>query len=114
MSKRPNTLLQDVKDHKRAKKCQDLTCVKTPYFNHEGQSKALFCKTHALDEMVNIKSKRCQKCTKQPYFNHKGQTKAMYCKTHALDGMVNVRSKRCQKETCTKHACYNFEGQSGA
>jgi hypothetical protein len=34
-------------------------CNTQPNCNYEGQTKALYCATHKLDGMVDIKNKRC-------------------------------------------------------
>ena len=134
-SKRKQTDGSDDLKSKRKKpsnQCQHAGCIKHPNFNHEGQKTALYCKTHALTGMVDIKNRRCQhteersdgivRCTKQPAFNHEGQKTALYCKSHALTGMVDIKSRRCQHAEersdgivrCTTRPTFNHEGQKTA
>jgi hypothetical protein len=84
------------------KKCQHEGCNIRPIYNYEGQSKGLYCVSHKLPDMVDIKSKRChhEGCNKQPVYNYEGQSKALYCATHKLPDMVNIISKRCNSEWC--------------
>jgi hypothetical protein len=44
------------------KKCIDPSCSKHPSYNIPGENKALYCKTHALPDMVDIKSMKCATC----------------------------------------------------
>ena len=68
-----------------------------PIFNIKGETKALYCSTHKLDGMVNVKDKTCihPGCTIIPNYNKPGETKAFYCLKHKLDNMVNVKKKIC-------------------
>ncbi|CAN0559749.1 unnamed protein product, partial [Laminaria digitata] len=70
-----------------------------PSFNAEGGKRAVFCKQHALEGMVNVVSRHCSQdtCTKQPSFNTRGNKTAVYCREHAQGGMVDILSKRCSQ-----------------
>jgi hypothetical protein len=84
-------------------------------FNHEGQTRGRFCKTHAEPGMVNVISKRCEAdgCKSQPTFDHEGQTRGRFCKTHAEPGMVDVISKRCEADGCKSlNPPFNHEGET--
>jgi hypothetical protein len=50
------------------------------------ETTADYCFTHKLENMVNVKSKRCihENCDKIPNFNNFGETTAEYCFTHKL------------------------------
>ena len=85
-------------------------CEKHSIYNFEGETKPIYCSTHKLDGMVNVKNKRCLDCKKQPYFNFEGETKAIYCNDHKLDGMVNVKDKRCRD--CKKQPIFNYEDET--
>ncbi len=90
--------------------CND--CKKRAGFNYSGE-KAKYCKTHSLDGMVNVRSKRCiaENCDKQPIYNYKGLKKRLYCSEHKLEGMIDVISKRCITEDCDKIPYYNYKGE---
>ena len=70
--------------------CKETNCKTIPYFNVEGQTKALYCFNHKLENMVDVKNKTCvhPNCKKQPTFNEEGETKAKYCSEHKLENMV--------------------------
>ena len=135
IKKRKQTTCSDDLKSKRKKpsnQCQHAGCVTRSTFNHEGQKTALYCKSHALIGMVDIKHPRCQhteersdgivRCTTRPNFNHEGQKTALYCKSHALTGMVDIKSRRCQHTEersdgivrCTTRSTFNHEGQKTA
>jgi formaldehyde-activating enzyme involved in methanogenesis len=98
------------------KRCQHEGCKTRPHYNYEGQTKALYCATHKLPDMVDILHKRCKHegCKTRPYYNYEGQTKALYCATHKLPDMVDIKNKRCKHEGCNKQPHYNYEGQTKA
>ena len=77
-------------------RCLHATCTKTAYSNVEGSKKAVYCKQHGGDHMVDVLSKSClhDDCTKKPPFNVEGTKTAAFCKQHAEDGMINVRTTR--------------------
>ncbi|CAM9576052.1 unnamed protein product, partial [Laminaria digitata] len=82
--------------------CRYHQCEKRANFNVEGGSKkAVYCKQHADDGMVDVINKRClhESCTTRPAYNFEGSRTAAYCKQHADNGMVNVRNKRCLHES---------------
>ena len=60
--------------------CIHPNCKTIPNYNVEGEIKALYCATHKLDGMVNVKAKTCihQNCKGQPNYNVEGETKALY------------------------------------
>jgi len=90
--------------------CVEDGCNKQPIYNLEGETKGIYCSTHKLEGMIDVKHKRCLLCKKQPYFNVEGETKPIYCSTHKLDGMVDVRNKRCRD--CKKQPYFNFENET--
>jgi hypothetical protein len=75
----------------------------------------MFCKSHAIDGMVDVINKRCvhPECTKQPSFNTPDQKTGLFCKDHATDGMVNVKNKRCAHPNCAKIPNFNTPDQTG-
>jgi hypothetical protein len=86
-----------------------LECKKTPVFNIQGETKALYCSTHRKEGMVNVKDKTCLECIKIPCFNKEGETKALYCATHRKERMVNVKNKTCLE--CNVLANFNIDGE---
>lgn len=76
----------------RSKTCIRHGCKTRPIFNHEGESKGIYCVTHKLEGMVDVKNKSCihHGCKTLPTFNREGNAKAIYCVTHKLEGMVDV------------------------
>jgi hypothetical protein len=92
--------------------CKVNGCCIKPYFNIEGELKALFCASHKKEGMVNVISKTCLECKKQPNYNKEGEAKALYCTSHKKEGMVNVISKTCLE--CKKIPKYNKEGEPNA
>ena len=94
------------------RRCEQIGCVIHPTFNHEGQSTPLYCKTHALSGMVDIKGRRCQHagCVIHPAFNYEGQSKPLYCKGHAITSMVNIKNRRCEYPECTKQPGSGISG----
>ena len=67
-----------------------------------------YCKQHAEDGMVDIRSKHCSHptCMAAPSFNVAACPTPFYCRQHAEDGMVIVRGMCCVHDSCTKHASW--------
>lgn len=84
------------------KKCQHEGCNTQPNYNYKGETKAIYCSSHKLDGMMDIKNKKCQyeECNTIPVYNYEGETKAIYCIIHKLNGMTNVKDKRCKANFC--------------
>ena len=80
------------------KHCKAIDCTKRPYFGLPDDKQATYCKSHALESMIDIVSKRCldPDCNKQPYFGYLDDKQATYCKSHALEGMINIIDKLCE------------------
>jgi len=80
-------------------------------FNMEGQ-KALYCVSHKLEGMVNVKDRLCihADCKVRPTFNSDGETIPLYCSEHKLEGMINVKDKSCIHPDCKVIPNYNIEG----
>ena len=85
--------------------------MKAPTYNFEGSKPAAYCKQHAENGMVNVRSKRClhDSCERQSGFNYKGCKTPAYCKQHAEEGMVSVRSQRCLQDSCRRGANFNID-----
>jgi hypothetical protein len=92
--------------------CQEKECTKRPYFNVQGETKALYCATHKKEGMMDVVNKTCIECTKRPIFNIEGETIGLYCVTHKKERMVNVISKTCLE--CKKQPYFNVYGETKA
>ena len=92
-----------------------LNCSKRANFNYKNEKKALYCSTHKLDDMVDIKNKKCiyDGCDKQPVYNYINEKKALYCCTHKLEYMIDIINKKCvlcdlnRANRNYKNHCYN-------
>lgn len=97
----------------RKKLCVYEGCGKQCSFNYEWESKARYCSTHKLIDMVDVKHKTCeiQGCSKQPYFNYESIRKGRFCASHKLYNMVNVKNKSCQAVGCVTQPSFNYSGR---
>ena len=93
--------------------CSHLLCQKRASFGYNRDDKKLYCKIHALEDMIDVKHIKCQHegCQTQPNFNHPGEIKGIYCKIHALEDMINVKRKRCQHKGCQTMPTFNYPGE---
>lgn len=92
---------------KHTKSCIHNGCNIIPKFNYLDIKTGLYCKNHALPNMIDVISKRCLLCNTHPSYNYIGEKIGIYCKDHALVDMINVKGK-CHYESCSKHANYNI------
>lgn len=72
-------------------------CRKDASFNFKDDKKLLYCKSHKITGMINIKSKKCEYegCNIiNPAFNNKGEIKGKFCFSHKSENMINVVSKK--------------------
>ena len=93
-------------------RCSHITCMREPSFNVAGK-KASYCKIHADDGMVDVRSRRCLNgsCVKRSTLDILRRKPPLYCKQHADAGMVDVRNSRCSHETFTKRPYFNTLGR---
>jgi len=95
-------------------KCE--TCDVRACFNTPNLKWGRFCKNHKLDNMVDVKNKKCiyEGCKILPNFNYEGETKAIYCKSHSLENMVDVKNidRICIYEGCNIRSNFNYEGET--
>jgi hypothetical protein len=91
--------------------CKEEGCKIRPYFNKEGEIKALYCSKHKKDNMINVISVTCYEdgCKKIPTFNNECERKALYCSKHKKDNMINVISVTCCEDGCKKIPTFNNE-----
>ena len=88
-------------------KCKFENCTKNASFNVPTETKVLYCSEHKLDEMINVKHKKCLDCGKIPYFNLPDKKVGLYCSDHAKENMINIKSARCK--TCNKIASFGLD-----
>jgi len=95
-------------------KCQK--CTKHATFNYISETKPLFCKEHKIENMINVKDKRCcnENCLTRPTFNYIGETKALFCKEHKKENMIDVKNKHCCYENCSTRPNFNYIGETKA
>ena len=85
--------------------CGLCICGKYAIYNYEGKRPS-FCNLCKLDEMVNVKDKKC-KCGKGLKIYNFDGLKAEFCSECKLDDMINVIHKKCK---CRKSfPNYNYE-----
>ncbi|CAM9986648.1 unnamed protein product, partial [Sphacelaria rigidula] len=110
----------------------DKECRRVPFFNVKGSKSALYCSTHALAGMVDVKTKRClsKGCRKPPCYGHREDTDAraegvdnarkatggaMYCADHAEKSMVRItKGNSCEADLCNKIPLYGKKGTTRA
>jgi hypothetical protein len=78
-------------------------CHKRASYNYLGETNAIYCNSHKLEGMINIRDSKCIEsgCYRIPSFNTCGEKKAIYCRLHKKAEMVNVREKVCKTTYCT-------------
>lgn len=81
-------------------KCIGPECNKQPTFGYEGQ-KAITCKIHKTDVMVDLCSKLCSVigCQKNVSYGF-SDGNATRCKEHVEEGMIDVKHNRCYYKDC--------------
>ena len=64
-------------------------CKKASFYGYKG-GKREYCKTHKLDDMINIKFNICisEGCSKIASCNFRKEKKKLYCKDHKLTGLL--------------------------
>jgi hypothetical protein len=82
-------------------------------FNFINETKAIYCSSHKLNGMIDIKNKICnyEECKKISNFNFENERKPIYCFTHKLDGMIDVTHKKCIFEGCKIRPNFNISGE---
>jgi hypothetical protein len=85
-----------------------------PIYNLPSETKPMYCSEHKLENMIDIKSKRCIRdgCMTRPTYNLPSETKPMYCSEHKLENMVDVTHKRCIHNGCTTRPHYNLPSET--
>jgi len=96
------------------KKCIELNCKTSATFNILSETKAIYCKKHKKDNMINIKSKRCKEkgCMIIPTFNLVTETKPIYCSKHKQKNMVDIKHTKCIEDKCISRPMFNISTDS--
>ena len=85
---------------KGSRDCLNIICKKEAQFNYCNFNelkirKSIYCSKHKLNNMINIRVKKCIICNiKLSTYNYIGK-KSLYCIDCKTIDMVNIRSKRC-------------------
>src|SRR3989344_1559836 len=97
-------------------KCIFKNCNITACFNYPDQIKGLYCKTHKLENMIDIIHQKCifNECYIRAHYNYINEKKALYCSKHKLDNMIDISNKKCIYEKCNSQPCYNNIGEQKA
>lgn len=92
--------------------CIHQGCKKQSIYNIESEKKALYCNTHKLDGMINVKNKRCihEGCKIQSYYNYKNETTPLYCNTHKFENMIDIKNQKCKTPLCYTRVNEKYEG----
>ena len=101
---------------KKSNICKFNNCNIGPVYNYENEKQAIYCKSHKLDNMIDIKNKKCEfdNCNIRPSYNYENEKQAIYCAKHKLDNMIDIKSKRCIFENCNIGPTYNYENEKQA
>jgi uncharacterized protein YajQ (UPF0234 family) len=100
--------------NKKSRICIYNNCNKQASFNYINNKLRLYCKNHKLNDMVDIKNKRCIKCNiKQALYNYKHEKITLYCNNCKLPDMVDVKNKRCI-DCNIKRSCFNYKDKKYA
>lgn len=94
-------------------KCRSIGCNVEACFNYSMEEFGLMCVNHRLNNMIDIKNRRCLHdiCTIQPLFNYKGQTRGIYCSIHKDPNMIDVIHTKCNYPNCTTNPTFNHSNE---
>ena len=99
--------------------CKFENCMKKSIYNISNEKEALYCNKHKLENMIDVKLKRCIfiGCMNIPYYNYYDinmTKKAIYCKEHKLLNMIDIRQRRCKFIGCPIIPSFNIDGEKKA
>lgn len=109
-------LCKPIKPKRKQVECNFNDCNKCPTYNYKGEKIRLYCSSHKLEGMVDIKNKHCENidCTRLPVFNYPKTKIPRFCNSHKLTGMVNIKDKTCKFNTCTTIPIFNYVNEDKA
>ena len=100
-------------------KCHSPDCKISASFNYENESMFLYCKTHKLEGMINVKAKRTENVDRSIYFcEHKKQkSKCKICdgKSYCEHDKIKIKCVHCHGSQICEHnkiknACTDCNG----
>jgi uncharacterized protein YajQ (UPF0234 family) len=101
---------------KKCRECLNKNCKTEATYNYKNFKeinirKFIYCSKHKLENMIDIKSKKCINCNiKQPVFNYDGEKNAIYCGDCKLHNTIDIKSKKCIG--CNiKQPIFNYENE---
>ncbi len=107
---------------KTSRGCKYKDCtVKRPNFNYKGEIIPLFCKKHALDDMVDVRSKLCNhaECDRRATFGNISDNIKVFCSKHKQDGMIDFNNNKpiypvvkCKAYNCSITPYYNYKDKN--
>lgn len=96
-----------------SKLCEENGCRKNVTRGYPGD-KPIRCRLHALDGMIDVKSRKCVVCkeagvNKQPTY---GVTKPTHCKEHKTEEMTDLKHSRVERcIECSTRCTYGITGE---
>lgn len=95
--------------------CQAKSCLKNVTRAFPGE-KPSYCKTHAIEGMIDVKNSKCIICKKLGITKPKQPTYglgkiATHCKEHRTENMTDLKHINILCEKCTIRATYGIPGQ---
>lgn len=107
-------MLPGMKPRKRVDRriCKADGCKTRSTFNKPGESRGIYCCTHAdRKTMVNVVAKKCTVCKSlQPTFGPKGK-RPTHCAACRIPGLVDLVRNLCEVEACQVNACFAYIGE---
>ena len=101
---------------KKSRECLNKNCKIESCFNYKNFKeinirKFIYCSKHKLQNMINIKDKKCIGCKiKCPIFNYEDKKIRLYCGDCKLTDMIDIKSKKCVK--CNnKQPIFNYKDE---
>ena len=75
--------------------CEHPDCKRQANFGVKG-NKAVLCKEHKSNDMINITKKCCEhtECTRHAQYGY-SKNKPLFCNEHKLNGMLHAYYKHC-------------------
>ena len=91
--------------------CIEDNCNTGASFNFADRKVPIYCTTHKMPDMVDIRYGNCNEpgCYKYASYNFVGKTKRLYCPLHKKADMVYIKKHfLCIEPNCKTHASCNF------
>lgn len=90
--------------------CKYNNCSIYANFNYPTETTRLYCKQHALPNMIDISKSVCieNNCSSRSNFNYKEFNNPLYCSKHKKLNMANVTKPICTFEKCIFRASFGY------